>query len=189
MNILEQSIWIKIQTGDLQSFEILFNTYYKGLLLYAQDLLRNRQDAEENVLDIFHTLWEKKDTIVIHTSVKSYLLRSIHNRCIDFLRRKKSVQNKKHGYLYEMNDQPVSTIDVKEEFTLEHLYATELEQDIDKVINSLPHQCREVFCLSRFEQLRIREIAEKLNISESTVKTQISRALNKLRQHLKDHLA
>jgi RNA polymerase sigma-70 factor (ECF subfamily) len=76
----------------------------------------------------------------------------------------------------------------KEEFALDQLVASELEQEIDVAINSLPHQCREVFYNSRFENLSIREVADKLHLSESTVKTQLWRAIEKLREMLKHHL-
>jgi RNA polymerase sigma-70 factor (ECF subfamily) len=74
------------------------------------------------------------------------------------------------------------------EYALDQMIAADLEQDVETAINSLPHQCREVFYLSRFENLKIREVATRLNVSESTVKTQLYRALDKLRDLLKEHL-
>jgi RNA polymerase sigma-70 factor, ECF subfamily len=67
MNILEQNLWVKIREGDMRSFELLFNTYFKGLHLYALDLVRNTEDAEEIVQDVFYALWDKRQTLNIHT--------------------------------------------------------------------------------------------------------------------------
>lgn len=76
---LEQHLWRKIQSGDLRSFELLFNTYSRGLYCYAFDLLHNKEDAEENVMDLFQTLWENLVTINNRSSIKSCLFQSIHN--------------------------------------------------------------------------------------------------------------
>ena len=73
MASLEQEIWRKIQAGDLKSFELLFDTYYRGLFCYAIDLVRNKEDAEENVMDLFQALWNNSETIQIRASLKVLL--------------------------------------------------------------------------------------------------------------------
>jgi RNA polymerase sigma-70 factor (ECF subfamily) len=188
MNILEQNLWTKIREGDLRSFELLFNTYYKGLYLYAYDLVRSKQDAEENVMDLFQALWSNREIINIHTSLKAYLFRSIHNQCINFMQRKEIVTRRNTAYLDDALCEKDQQILVKEMYALDRLIGLELEKTIEEAVSGLPDQCREVFRMNRFEQMKIRDIAARLNLSESTVKTQLFRAVDKLRQILKKYL-
>jgi RNA polymerase sigma-70 factor (ECF subfamily) len=188
MNLLEQGIWERIREGDLKTFELLFNAYYKGLYMYAYDFLKNKEDAEEIVLDIFSDIWSDRMSIIIHTSLKSYLYKSVHNRCINFIKRTEVSRQKAIHYTAEVMIIVDQEINVKEEFALDHLIAQELEKEVESAIATLPGQCREVFYLSRFEQMKINEIAIKLNISVSTVKTHLIRAIDKLRDVLGKHL-
>jgi RNA polymerase sigma-70 factor (ECF subfamily) len=188
MNHLEINLWVKIKEGDLKAFELLFNSYQKGMNTYAFDLIGNWQDAEEIVQDVFQGIWMKKETLQIHTSLKQYLFRSVHNQCITMIRQKKVIIQKSTAFENETIMLAATGLVAKEEFALDQLVASELEQEIDVAINSLPHQCREVFYNSRFENLSIREVADKLHLSESTVKTQLWRAIEKLREMLKHHL-
>ncbi len=75
-----------------------------------------------------------------------------------------------------------------ENHPLANLISREIVQDIEKAVNRLPEKCREVFCLCRFENMSYEDTAGKLNISVNTVRTQMSRALAKLRESLKDYL-
>jgi RNA polymerase sigma-70 factor (ECF subfamily) len=188
MNLLEKGIWDNIKEGDLKSFELLFNTYYKGLRIYAMDILKNREDAEEIVLDMFTSLWDNKSNIQIHTSLKAYLYRSIHNRCINLIRRNEVNLRKGTNYANNTLESTDQDIAGKDDSALENLIVLELENNIKAAIEKLPEQCREVFNLSRFEQMKIRDIAMKLNLAESTVKTQLSRAMEKLHEILRNHL-
>lgn len=181
---LEQNIWRKIQAGDLRSFELLFDTYYRGLYCYAIDLVRNKEDAEENVMDLFQVLWENRETIQIRTSLKAYLFRCIHNQCINFIRHRETLARKSSAYRDEALIYEEQRIPVNETFVFDRLIEAEMEKSLEKALETLPAQCREVFQLSRFQQLKIKEIAEKLSVSESTVKTQLFRAVEKLRQTL-----
>jgi RNA polymerase sigma-70 factor (ECF subfamily) len=188
MNLLEKGIWESIKEGDLKSFELLFNTYYKGLRIYAMDILKNKEDAEEIVLDMFTSLWDNKYSIQIHTSLKAYLYRGIHNRCINLIRRNEV--NLRKGTNHESNLLESTEQDImgKDDSALDNLIVLELENSIKAAIERLPKQCREIFTLSRFEQMKIRDIAIKLNLAESTVKTQLSRAIEKLHEILRHHM-
>jgi RNA polymerase sigma-70 factor, ECF subfamily len=188
MNLLEQGVWDKIRDGDLKSFELLFNTYYNGLYLYACDFLKNKEESEELVLDMFLTLWSERSSVQIHTSLKAYMYRSVHNRSINFIKHSATSKRKALEYTDEVFGNTASVLFNKEELALDNLIALELEKDIEDAMSTLPGQCREVFWLSRFEQMKVKDIAVKLNLSESTVKTQLVRALDKLRECLGKHL-
>lgn len=177
MRPLEKQLWEKIKDGDLHAFRILFETYYPLLTSYAYGILTVKEDAEEITMDLFSDLWNHRTTIQIEFSLKSYLVKSIHNRCLNLLRQQKLKGKKVNLELnslihLEMND--------KSSPILDNLESDELEKEILKTIDNLPPQCREIFNLSRFKQMKIKEIASYLNISESTVKTQLARALEKI---------
>lgn len=129
----------------------------------------------------------KRETIFIHTSVKAYLFRSVHNHCLNFIQHRKSTE-KSVEFIHGEEGQSHASSLVNTEYALDQMIAADLEHEVETAINSLPQQCREVFYLSRFENLKIREVATRLNVSESTVKTQLYRALEKLRDLLKEHL-
>jgi RNA polymerase sigma-70 factor (ECF subfamily) len=184
MSPLEKQLWEKIQEGDLHAFRILFDTYYPLLLSHAYGILLVKEDAEEVAMDLFSDLWNHRTTIQIDFSLKSYLVKSIHNRCLNLLRQQKTRGRKVNLDLYDLVHAELTD---KGNSIVENLEGKEMEKEILHAVDSLPSQCREVFYLSRFKQMKIKEIAAYLKISESTVKTQLARALEKLSARIKRH--
>jgi RNA polymerase sigma-70 factor, ECF subfamily len=163
------------------SFEQLFNSEYKGLCFFALKYVRDMEAAKEIVQDSFLSLWERRDSIDLEKSVKSYIATSIRNKCLNYLRDNKKfyhdllpddIQN--GNLFFESNDV---------------LMETELQAKINTAINELPDKCREVFLFSRYDNLKYNEIAARLQISVKTVETQMSKALQHMRQRLSDYLA
>ncbi len=146
---------------------------------FAFGYLNDVDTAREIVQDIFISLWNKRDTIDPDKKVKSYLYTSVRNRCLNHIR-----DHKKFRSLYldveierEIPDQDPDLFSVSETKT-----------KIEKALDKLPAKCREVFELSRFEELKYMEIADRLNISIKTVEVQVSKALRILREELKEFL-
>ncbi|MGD9557753.1 MAG: RNA polymerase sigma-70 factor [Mangrovibacterium sp.] len=185
---LEQELLDSIYKGNKTVFEILFKTYYNRLCAFAVNFVSRNDLAEDIVADVFLKLWEKKESVNITDSISSYLFRAVKNSCINYLNREKSRS-------HTISENEISLLNLKleylisERYPLTDLIGKELEERIKTEIEKLPGQCREIFYLSRFEDFSHKEIAEKLGISENTVKVQIYRALSKLRQGLKDYLA
>ncbi|HBL74644.1 MAG TPA: RNA polymerase sigma-70 factor [Prolixibacteraceae bacterium] len=184
---LEQELLRSVVKGNKKGFEILFRTYYKRLCAYAVSFVSQNDLAEDIVTDVFLKLWEKRETLNIPESVSSYLFQSVKNSCINYLNREKNRKN-------TISENEINLLNLKikypvsDKYPLTDLIGQELEEKIRTEIEKLPEQCREIFYLSRFEELSHKEIAEKLGISENTVKVQIYRALIKLRTGLKDYL-
>jgi RNA polymerase sigma-70 factor (ECF subfamily) len=184
---LEQELLKSVFKGDKKGFEILFKTYYKRLCAYAVSFVSQNDLAEDLVTDVFLRMWEKKEAISITGSVSSYLFKSVKNSCINYLSREKSRK-------LMVSENEVNLLDLKMKYTISDKYPLsdlighELEEKIRMEIEKLPDQCREIFYLSRFEELSHKKIADRLGISENTVKVQIYRALIKLRKGLKDYL-
>ncbi len=161
-----------------ETFEGLFRDYFKPLVNFARKFLPDIDDAKEIVHDVFINLWEKKQTIDLQNSVKSYLYTSVNNRCLNFIR-----DNKKFNDNAELETAD-SSIPPADNFS-----EIEIQAIIDRTLQNLSPKVREVFKLSRYENLKYKEIAEKLDISQKTVESHISAALKELRKNLKEYLS
>ncbi len=178
-------LWNKIKEDDIEALEKAFNKFYGPLCLYASQIVNNNGVAQEIVSDLFLKIWQKRHYLQITQCLQAYLYRSVHNSCLDYLKSEKSSERNRW---FEINEQINMIIGDDESSILDILSLEEVEKDVNIAINQLPSQCREIFCLSRFERLTYTEIAVKLNISVNTVKTQICRALDFLRDYLKGYL-
>ena len=165
---------------DKKAFEVLFRAYFSQLCAFSKKFVNDPDEAKEIVHIVFVNLWQKRDEIDTSSPLKSYLFRAVHNRSLNYLR-----DNKKLVRF----QQPLETdqLDVYFE-SRDYLEENELEQKINTALEVLPEKCREIFMLSRFEGLKYREIADKLEISVKTVETQMTRAMKILREMLIDYL-
>jgi RNA polymerase sigma-70 factor (ECF subfamily) len=141
----------------------------------AYKKLNDKEEAKDIVHDLFLTIWTKREKITIHTSFLSYLAISLKNRIIDNAR-KEVIRRKKIN-----EDIKVEEIN---NTTMDQLLVKELRGTISLEIQNMPKKMQEIFRLSREEELSVNEIAQKLSLSNQTVKNQISNALRKLRQKI-----
>lgn len=169
----EKDLLLRLRDGDEQAFTGIYNTYYSTLYIHAYNRLRNRETAQDIVHDLFSYLWNKRNQLNITEGLSSYLYTAIRNRIIDHISR----LNTNSRYLQSLGDQLALNNETPES-TLEH---RELATLIEKEIASLSPQLRVVFELSRNEHLSHKEIAERLNLSEQTVRGYIKNALRTLR--------
>ena len=167
-----------LKAGDEAAFEQLFHRYYPALCVYAKRLLGDADEAKEVVQDTFVRLYERRQDVTPVTSLKSYLYRTVHNACLNHLKQAKVHQ----GHHFQLQRQGPSA---EEGDVLELL---ELQEQIWQVVQRLPEQCRKIFQMSRFEQVKNPQIAQQLGLSVRTVETQISKALKILRRELADYL-
>ena len=166
----------KLKEGNREAFTVLFDHYYTGLVIFADRYMHDLNLAEDIVQSAFIKFWENKNTLS-SSSVRYYLSSTVKNLCIDLIR-KKGTEEK---YLQRQPEQKVRS-------GYDFLAESELERMVEESISNLPPRCREIFVLSRYDGLKSIEIAEKLQISQRTVETQISKALKVLRKDLKDYL-
>ncbi len=175
-----------IKEGDVKSFELIFKSYYSRLCRYARNYVHDKIVAEDLVKDIFIKIWENRSQLEIKSSLSGYLFRSVHNHCINHVTRNK------HANILNQSDLPDNIGDLihplSPDYPVANLIARELEEKLRQSVQALPDQCREIFILSRMDELSHEEIAKKKNISINTVKVQIYRALLKLREDLKEYL-
>lgn len=183
MQQLEVNIINNIRKGDEKAFETLFRSYYDQLLKYSREILKDHDAAEEVTEEIFVHLWENRDKLRIDTSLRAYLFRCAYNRCINHLRHLKVQDKYRLFFQHHITPDAVSS-EYSFDYPLAALINKEIENLVERSVQNLPLQCREIFKMSRYEDMRNHKIAERLGLSVSTVKTQISRALVKIRKDL-----
>jgi len=163
--------------GDQTAFELLFRYYYPGLVIFASNIIVNRDEAEEIVQDFFVRLWENRATIKAGNTIKSYLFTSVKNRSINYL---KSNQVKQH-----VVDELKMQMETEMRYNPDIYVDSELQQRLKIAFEKLPPRTAEIFTLSRFKGFTNDEIADDLGLSKRTVETQVSNALKILRKELK----
>lgn len=180
MNLSDQQQLKPLAEGDINAFEMLFRTYYKPLCNYAYTFTQDKDEAEEIVQSTFLSVWEKQSSIQIQTTIKPYLYAMVRNACLNVIKHEKIKQ--KHV------TEELALGEEAYESVTQVVHTSELEKQIHKAMEKLPEQCRLVFKLSRFEELKYAEIATQLNISIKTVENQMGKALKIMRDQLKDYL-
>lgn len=166
---------------DDLAFEQLFKSHFKALHAYACTLLKDEDTAEEIVQNMFLKFWEKRELLNVQTSIKAYLYKCVHNDSLNFLKHQKIKTKYQDFATYTMNNhyEPASS----------KVEMTELEIKLQQALNELPQQCRTIFQMSRFEELKYREIADQLGLSVKTIENQMSKALKIMRMELADFLS
>lgn len=169
-----------LQKGEEKAFVYLFDRYYEGLLNYAGRIVRETELAHDLVLETFCKLYEDHANLNVHLSVKSYLYKSVYNSCLNEIKHQKVVRNYADRevldfYFSEIVQAPEAELTLQNE---------DIRKALEEAISKLPERCREVFVLSKVEELSNKEIAEKLNISVKTVEVQMTKALSRLREEL-----
>ncbi len=180
MELRDNQLLETLKAGDITAFEMLFRTYYQPLCNYAYTFVQDHDDAEEIVQATFLQVWEKREVLEIRTGVKPYLYAMVRNACLNVIKHEKVKQQHVAAEM-AMGERSVESVS-------RTVMASELESRIHGAMESLPEQCRLVFKLSRFEELKYSEIAEQLNISIKTVENHMGKALRIMREQLKDYL-
>ncbi|TKG90777.1 RNA polymerase sigma-70 factor [Puteibacter caeruleilacunae] len=168
--VQDLKLWENIQNGDMKALNELHIRYFHQMCLFAKQSFRDDQLVENIVSDCFIKLWENRSKLEIKISLKSYLFRILRNLIIDHHRKRQEL------------------VDIVEEFP-EVAEETEFDAQLRyvklyKAIAKLPEQRRKILELAAFESLSYQEIADKLNISKNTVKSQIGRAYRFLKETL-----
>ncbi len=130
---------------------------------------------------MFFNFWQKREKVKINTSVEAYLFRSVRNSCLNYLKHLKIREEYRLATNHEIRQ--------KEQEVHDSVIALELQERIELVIDQLPPERKKIFKMSRYEELKYKEIAEKLNLSVKTIEAQMGKALKYLRLHLSDYLS
>lgn len=162
-----------LKGGDEQAFAALYNEYWEALFRFVKRILSDQEEVADVLQETFVTFWELRNNLHRVRSIKAYLFIMARNFAFRRLR--------EHLKRTEVVDRLVVFYGEPLNSSEENLDVKELANLIDAEIDKLPERMREVFLLSRKEHLSYKEIAEKLQISDLTVKKQINNALKSLR--------
>ncbi len=165
---------------DERAFEQLFKRHFKDLHSYACSMVRDEAVAEGIVQNVFLKLWERSERLNEQQATAPYLYRSVHNESLNHLKHKK-VRQAYDAYALKQQVYEKSSATSK-------IQLSELQQKISVALNDLPQQCRTIFQMSRFREMKYQEIADELGISVKTVEAQMGKALKVMRIKLADYL-
>ena len=180
MEVQERSVIPLAFNGEGETFEKLFKTHFKSLYAYAFTIVKDEMAAEEMVQNVFFKIWEKKGGLNIESPALAYLYKSVYHESLNYLKHQKVKAAYQAHTVYQMKNQT--------DHASKKIMLSELEQQINKALSELPEQCRTIFQMSRFEELKYQEIANKLGLSIKTVENQMGKALKILRLKLVDYL-
>lgn len=163
---------------NIRAFEELYRRHWAYLIDAAYKRLQSRQKAEDIVQELFITLYQKRNFLEITVSLKAYLGRALKYRILNEFR-SEGIRTTYAKSLF-LNDV------CKNDF-VEGVEAKDLHKKIETSLASLPEKCRQVFLLSRREDMSNKEISLELNISVSTVEKHIGKALKILKEDLRNY--
>lgn len=182
----EQQLFERLRNSDEAAFRIIYRNYSSKLYYFVLEFIPFKDAAEDVVQDTFVTLWNRRKELKDDTNLASYLFTGAKNNALYRLRDKKYRQKLFSDTVdvreMNLNTDTLSTVDTSA-FAFQ-----EIEQIIHETLSTLPPQCRKVFELSRFREMKNKEIAEELNISVRTVEGHISKGIKTFKIALKDYL-
>lgn len=186
MNKNEQQLLERLRNDDEAAFKVIFNDFYSKLYYFVLEFIPLK-DTEENIVqDTLVTLWNKRNELKDDSNLTSYLFTVAKNNAL------KRLRDKKYSQKLFSNAMDISELNLNIEALLSVDTSVcafmDIEQIIQETLSSLPPQCRKVFELSRFQEMKNREIAEELNISIKTVEGHISKGIKTFKVALKDYL-
>ncbi len=163
-----------IDMSDRLIFEKVFKEYYRPMFLFAESFVMDPYIADDIVQDIFLKVLSNK--LVVSTSIKNYLFRAVRNNSLDYLK-KYNIEDIQEYHLFDS-----CFYSGNFEFSEDR----RTEERVQKAIDTLPKKCAEILKMNLYQSYSYKEIAENLDISINTVKTQIRRAYKQLREELRD---
>lgn len=178
----DQALIHKMAEDDQAAFEMIFHRYWEKLFSYLYNRLHNKIASEEIVQEVLISIWEKRKTLSIHTSLSSYLYKAAKYRMLNYIRSEKV----RKTYFSDFLETQISLVSDPLGPQLQNV--SDLKDLIEKRLQELPPKCREVYRMSREEHIPNQEIADQLRISKKTVENYLTIALKHLRIHLADYI-
>ncbi len=169
-----------LQKGDQEAFREVFDKYYRMLLYFSINMIKEREIAEEIVSSTFSKCFFRRVPFNDPSHIKAFLFITTKNSCLDYLIKKQTEKKKQNDY-----EALISDLHYPQEEIERRIIEASLMDKIYREVKALPERCREVIILTYFEGKKANEISQLLNITISTVTNQRSRGLDKLRLKLR----
>jgi RNA polymerase sigma-70 factor, ECF subfamily len=166
-----------LKKGDMIAFDSIYKHYSKRLYGFVLRFIKNENDAEEIVQEVFMKIWERKSQIDLNSFFESFLFTIAYNTTISLLR--KRVNERKYFEYIQYRQQILSSDEI-----ISDIHLKECKETLKELLNQLTPRQKEIFLLSRKEGLTHNEIAIKLTISPNTVKNHLISTLSFLKTRL-----
>jgi len=178
------TIWREVKNGCEKAFCTLYTMLFPNLVKYVRQMVHDVFLAEDIVQDLFLKIWHERNVIHIYGSVRTYIYKMAHHAAVNMLQHLATTKNRVNRTASDAEWQFIQDNYQVNDDILEQLEMEETDRRIRQVVDTLPVKCREVFWMSRYEELTNEEIAQKLGISVHTVRTHLYHALDVIRQKI-----
>ena len=171
----------ELKNNPEKAYTLLYTQYASLLYGFAFNLTKSESISEDIVQEAFIKIWINRKDLHIETSIKSYLFKMVQNMCIDSFRRQ-IINPEIIGYLEIIQDSQISSTESCSMFDMD-----EFEERLKEAKKKLTQQQRLIFVLIKEDEKKVKDVAELLEISEQSVRNQLSAALAKLRVYMKEY--
>lgn len=168
----------QMKAGDESALEYFFKEYTDILFYRALGVVHDQLVAEDIVQEVFIRFWDGRGKLDITASVFAYLAQAVTNACLNHLESLAVRKRYADTFRKDFREEEVNEYDREE--------LEELRLRLQVLVDTLPEKCREIFVLACVDGLKYREVAERLDVSVNTVKTQVKVAYQRLRSELND---
>lgn len=176
---LDKTVLLALSQGSANAFEVVFKTYSKLLFNRLIYILKDADEAEEILQNVFLKLWEKRDSIIVDKDLYPFLLKIAHSMAIDYLRKNIRTQNLINNMVHNS---------INQELSVEDRYFNKEENEILALaISHLPPQRQKIFKLCKIEGKSYAEVSEILSVSTSTVSNQLVSAMKDIKSFAVNH--
>ncbi|MBC7616779.1 MAG: sigma-70 family RNA polymerase sigma factor [Pedobacter sp.] len=171
--ISDQDLLMDIQKGESAAFDLLFDRYWDKLYKTAFARLNSSDDAKDLVQELLISLWNKRETLVINTTLENYLFGALKFRVVSYFRSLKINEQRLVEATERINILENSVTDVKDYIELENI--------LEEAINLMPETLKKIYEL-RCDNVPLKEIASRLGLADQTVKNYLSEVIRRLKQ-------
>lgn len=172
----DHEIFVRLKLGEQSAFVEIYRRYNALLFIHANNKLRDKDDAKDVVQDVLAKLWEKREELDVTVNLSGYLYTAVRNKIFDLIKHKKVIG----GYIEIFFAQEADGQIYADHLIRERQFAAIITREIE----ALPPRTREVFELRRLENLSNKEVAKRLNITESTAADYMKKALKILKPRI-----
>ncbi len=177
MMIAEKILHMFTETEE-EAFRLLYDTYYKTLVLFANQVVNDKEVAKDIVQDYFVKFWISKPYKTLKFGLDKYIFQAVKFSALTYLKELRRKEDCFQSFSHEMGDE-------KDMIQLEG--QVDIIKVVYQIIDLLPEERRQVFMMVFVDGMSYQEVADRLAISKNTVKTQLARALKFLRKEMKDN--
>lgn len=181
-------IFTPFDIGSEQDFGTFYTIYYKRLFRYAYYYVNNRQTAEDMTHDALLYYWENKNKLQPDTDVLGYILLTVRNKCLNYLKHLQVEADYSKNYV-ELHEWEIKArIMTLEEENYSEIFTREIIDLITASLSKLPQQTQDIFIQNRYEGKSRKEIAAAMGVSQQKIDYHINKANQQLHKDLKDYL-